>query len=106
MTGFLRDVTGNRRFWPVSLVNTPPKHSWDLSKADVSQIWAEALHLYNAGEELILKGEEASLAMEQQQDALENDDREGLVREYLEKLLPEDWTSMSVTQRRIYMAGL
>ena len=105
MTGFLRDVTGNRRFWPVSLVNTPPKHSWDLSKADVSQIWAEALHLYNAGEELILKGEEASLAMEQQQDALENDDREGLVREYLEKLLPEDWTSMSVTQRRIYMAG-
>lgn len=105
MTGFLRDVTGNRRFWPVNLTGTTEKHPWDLTKADVSQIWAEALHLYNTGEELILKGEEAVLALERQQDALENDDREGLVREYLNKLLPTDWTTMSLSQRRTFLAG-
>ena len=105
MTGFLRDVTGNRRFWPVNLTGTAPKQPWDLSKADVSQIWAEALYLYNVGEELILKGEEAALAMERQQDALENDDREGLVREYLNKLLPPDWATMSLSQRRVFLAG-
>lgn len=105
MTGFLRDVTGNRRFWPVNLTSTASKHPWDLSKADVSQIWAEALMLYNSGEELILKGEEASLAIAYQQDALENDDREGLVREYLNKLLPDDWQTMTLSQRRLFLAG-
>ena len=105
MTGFLRDVTGNRRFWPVTLTGTAVKHPWDLTKADVAQIWAEALVLYNSGEELILRGEEAALAIERQQDALENDDREGLVREYLDKLLPADWGSMSLSQRRTFLAG-
>lgn len=103
MTGFLRDVTGNRRFWPVNLTGTATRHPWDLTKQDIAQIWAEALTLYNAGEELILKGEEAALAMERQQDALENDDREGLVREYLDTLLPPDWQTMTLSQRRVFL---
>ena len=104
MTGFLRDVTGNRRFWPVNLAGEVSKHPWDLTKADVEQIWAEAMMLYNSGEELILKGEEASIAMERQQDALENDDREGLVREYLDKLLPTNWATMSIGERRAFLS--
>lgn len=105
MTGFLRDVTGNRRFWPVNLTGTAARHPWDLSRQEASQIWAEALTLYNSGEELILKGEEASLAIERQQDALENDDREGMVREYLDKLLPADWPTMSLSGRRLFLMG-
>jgi predicted P-loop ATPase len=56
-----------------------------MEKAYIEQVWAEALTLYNAGEELILKGAEAEVAVEKQQEALENDDREGLVREFLDK---------------------
>ena len=104
MTGFLRDVTGNRRFWPVNLEGGTDRHPWNLTKAEVSQIWAEALNLYHSGEELILKGEEASLAMERQQDALENDDREGLVREYLERLLPVNWPNMTLPERRRFLS--
>ena len=105
MTGFLRDVTGNRRFWPVTVEGGSGKHPWDLDKATVQQIWAEALKLYNDGEELILKGEEAAIALEKQQDALENDDREGMIREYLDVLLPDNWTDMSLSERRMYLSG-
>ena len=102
---FLRDVTGNRRFWPVQVTGECEKHPWHMEKALLEQIWAEALTLYNAGEELILKGAEAEIAVEKQQEALENDDREGLVREYLEKLLPVEWSSMSLAERRMFLSG-
>lgn len=68
---FLRDVTGNRRFWPVQVTGECEKHPWNMDKALLEQIWAEALTLYNAGEELILKGTDAEMAAEKQQEALE-----------------------------------
>lgn len=102
---FLRDVTGNRRFWPVQVTGECEKHPWNMDKHLLEQIWAEALTLYNAGEELILKGNDAEMAAEKQQEALENDDREGLVREYLDKLLPADWAKLSLSEKRMYLAG-
>lgn len=102
---FLRDVTGNRRFWPVQVTGECEKHPWNMDKALLEQIWAEALTLYNTGEELILKGTDAEMAAEKQQEALENDDREGLVREYLDKLLPADWAKLSLSEKRMYLAG-
>jgi len=102
---FLRDVTGNRRFWPVQVTGECALHPWNMDKPLLEQIWAEALTLYNAGEELILKGNDAEMAAEKQQEALENDDREGLVREYLDKLLPEDWSKLSLSEKRMYLSG-
>lgn len=102
---FLRDVTGNRRFWPVQVTGECSLHPWNMDKPLLEQIWAEALTLYNTGEELILKGNDAEMAAEKQQEALENDDREGLVREYLDKLLPADWAKLSLSEKRMYLAG-
>lgn len=102
---FLRDVTGNRRFWPVQVTGECSLHPWNMDKPLLEQIWAEALTLYNAGEELILKGNDAEMAAEKQQEALENDEREGLVREYLDKLLPADWAKLSLSEKRMYLAG-
>nr|DAG19022.1 MAG TPA: replicative DNA helicase [Caudoviricetes sp.] len=102
---FLRDVTGNRRFWPVQVTGECSLHPWNMDKPLLEQIWAEALTLYNAGEELILRGNDAEMAAEKQQEALENDDREGLVREYLDKLLPADWAKLSLSEKRMYLAG-
>lgn len=102
---FLRDVTGNRRFWPVQVTGECSLHPWNMDKPLLEQIWAEVLTLYNAGEELILKGTDAEMAAEKQQEALENDDREGLVREYLDKLLPADWAKLSLSEKRMYLAG-
>jgi len=101
-SGFLRDVTGNRRFWPVR-VNRGKKKVWEME--DVDQIWAEALEKYKGGEPLILMGAEEKMAYEEQRDAMEADDREGLVEQYLEKPLPDKWNKMDLYERRSYLAG-
>lgn len=101
--GFLRDITGNRRFWPVRVSGNSSKRAWELK--DIDQIWAEALSVYRNGEDLFLKGYEAQKAISEQADAMEADDREGLVREYLEKVLPEKWNSMDLYERRNFLSG-
>lgn len=99
--GFLRDITGNRRFWPVRVTGEGKHRAWELMEID--QIWAEALMRYSEGEELFLKGEIALAAFAEQRDAMENDDREGLVAEYLEALLPENWDAMDIYRRLEYI---
>lgn len=101
--GFLRDITGNRRFWPVYVSGAGIHKPWDLTQVD--QIWAEAIEKYKVGEQLLLTGAEAELAYSQQQDAMENDDREGLVRDYLAKMLPDHWRTMDLSERRAFLSG-
>lgn len=101
--GFLRDITGNRRFWPVEVSGKSEKKPWDLDDDTVKQIWAETLLRYDEGEELILSGDAAGEAIERQKDALERDDREGLVREFLDKKLPSNWKDMDLSARRFYL---
>ena len=103
---YLRDTTGNRRFWPVKTPGGGTKHSWDLSAEDIRQIWAEVLEYVNAGEQLHLDPELEIMAKEEQREALESDEREGLVREYLETLLPEDWDNMDLFERRSFLSGV
>lgn len=99
--GFLRDITGNRRFWPVQVTGCGKYQAWELT--DVDQIWAEAIERYKAGEELFLKGSLEEEATSQQREALEVDEREGLVREYLDRLLPDNWDEMSIYERQDYI---
>jgi predicted P-loop ATPase len=104
-TGFLRDITGNRRFWPVQVSGNARMKPWDMKEFNVQQIWAEALILYHLGENLFLEGEEAKLAGEQQNAAMETDERKGIVRKYLDTLLPDNWDGMELGQRRDYLSG-
>lgn len=101
--GFLRDVTGNRRFFPVRVTGQGKYKPWELTEID--QIWAEAVEYYNRGEELFLKDDIASKAYAMQRDAMETDDREGLVDEYLNTLLPEEWPKMDLFERRSFLNG-
>ena len=101
--GFLRDITGNRRFWPVRVMGHGKHYAWELSEVD--QIWAEAIERYQGHEELFLKGALAEEAVTQQRDAMESDDREGLVAEYLEALLPDGWDKLDLYQRRNHLNG-
>lgn len=103
--GFLRDITGNRRFWPVNVCGDSVKKSWQLTADEVSQIWAEALYLYRQGENLFLEGKEAVIAEEQQKQAMETDERQGLVENYLNTLLPDNWDAMSLFERKNFLNG-
>ena len=104
-SGFLRDITGNRRFWPVRISGDGKRKAWQMSVYDVEQIWAETLVLYAKGEKLYLEGSDVELATNEQADAMESDEREGLVRAYLDTLLPDDWNALSLYERRNYLNG-
>ena len=66
---YLKDVTGNRRFWPVYVT------SIDLPclKEIRDQLWAEAVAHYTAGTKWWLTPEEEALARDAQEDRREKD---------------------------------
>lgn len=101
--GYLRDTTGNRRFWPVKVPGDAEKKVWDITKEEIQQLWAEALELYNEGETLYLESELEKFAKKEQMDAMEVDEREGMVREYLNTLLPKNWANMDIYERRNFL---
>lgn len=103
--GYLRDATGNRRFWPVKTPGGGKRQSWQLTEIEVQQIWAEALTYVKAGEKLYLDAGLEKLAKDEQREAMESDEREGLVRDFLDMLLPEDWDSMDLFERRAFVNG-
>ena len=104
-TGYLRDTTGNRRFWPVKTPGGKAKHSWNLDKDEICQIWAEVLLYVEAGEKLYLDDRLDIFAKREQREAMESDEREGIIREYLEKLLPDNWPTMTLYERRNFLTG-
>jgi putative DNA primase/helicase len=104
-TGYLRDTTGNRRFWPVKTPGSKDRHPWDLDEYEINQIWAEALEYAKAGEKLYLEPELQDIAKAEQLDAMESDEREGIVITYLQTKLPEGWDSMTLYERKNYLNG-
>ena len=95
----------NRRFWPVKVTGESECKVWDMDDELVDQIWAEVMVMYKAGEPLYLAGEEILNAEDEQLRAIEADEREGLVREYLSKKLPLNWDKMGLYERRSFLNG-
>ena len=103
---FLRDRTGNRRFWPVECSKEGGKlKPWNMKDEDRDQIWAEALHLYKKGESLALNQEENALAFEHQSIHTETDDVLGLIEEFIKIPITEDWYDKSPNERKHYIAN-
>lgn len=101
---FLRDATGNRRFWVVDTPNAPTRSIWqDLTDEEIRQIWGEAVAAFRAGETLYLSEEleqEARLIQEQYE---EENPNAGMVEAYLKRLLPVRWPEMDLYERRQWL---
>ncbi|AQS04768.1 virulence-associated E family protein [Clostridium beijerinckii] len=104
---FLRDKTGNRRFWPVDIaINKPNKNVFeDLTEYEIGQIWAEALELFNNGETLYLNYEEEKEAKKQQETHSEESAKAGLIEEYLNKPITDNWYNLGIAEKRNYIHG-
>lgn len=103
-TAFLRDNTGNRRFWVVDTPNEPQRDFWEeLTPETVRSIWAEAIEYYRRGEKLYLPPDVERLAREAQETYKEENPKAGLVAEYLDRLLPTDWKDKDLYDRRQWL---
>jgi len=102
---YLKDITGNRRFWPIECSGKHKLNAWEMTDDDVDQIWAEVLFYYDTMDDkaLVLNEDLDAIATAKQTRALEQDERLGLVAMYLEKLLPEDWDEKDLTDRRFWL---
>lgn len=103
--GYLRDITGNRRFWIIKVHQKTQKQSWHFTQADRDQFWAEAKAIWESGEKLYLEGDILAESEKAQRNAMEVDERVGMVEEYLNTLLPEGWDDMDVYARRCFLSG-
>ncbi|ERI06483.1 virulence-associated E family protein [Aneurinibacillus aneurinilyticus] len=90
---FLKDPTGNRRFWPVTVDPTKRTKNMftELSEYEIGQIWAEALQAYRNGEGLTLSPEVDKDAARIQGLHMEEDPRVGLIQEWLDMPIEDEW---------------
>ena len=103
---FLKDATGNRRFWPVDVGVHPAKKSvWNQLPLEVDQIWAEAYLYWTMGEPLYLPKEIETLAKDQQEKHRESSGKEGIILDFLERKVPSNWDSLDLQKRRIFWNG-
>lgn len=103
---FLKDRTGNRRFWPVDVGLQPPTKSvFTQLEDEVPQIYAEAFVYWQLGEPLYLSGQAEVEAKEQQEAHRESSAKEGVIREFVERRVPVGWEKRSLAERRLYWSG-
>lgn len=100
---FLRDRTGNRRFWPIDCGIRPAvKSVFNDLPGEVPQIWAEALTAWRLGEPLYLEGEALAISEKAQEEHSERNAKEGVIREFVSRDVPSDWDKRTVRQRQLY----
>lgn len=103
---FLRDATGNRRFWPVDVGIHPAKKSvWEQLSQEVDQIWAEAYAYWQMGEKLFLPKEIEKMAEEMQDEHRETSGKEGIIREFLSRKVPNNWDDLKLSDKRMFLNG-
>lgn len=104
---FLQDPTGNRRFWPVDTaeVNATKSVFTDLTDEVINQIWAEAKMRWQVGEQLYLTGDIEAEAKRKQEMHREVSVKEGLIHDFVEREIPDDWNTWNLQTRRIYWGG-
>jgi len=104
---YLQDKTGNRRFWPIDTgEQRPTKNVWrDLTDEEINQIWAEAYVRWQVGEPLYLSGAIEETAKDMQESHREASAREGVVIEFMERQVPDDWSKWPIDKRRMFWGG-
>lgn len=103
---FLKDITGNRRFWPIDIeAQKATKNVYVNLPGEVDQIWAEAVVRYKNGEPLIIEDNEDVLRLAEtaRETHMESNSKQGLINEFLLQKVPKNWNTMSRTARRTFL---
>lgn len=102
----LVDPTGGRRFWVLDIDQQGRKKDvWTELDAERDQLWAEAVVRWKQGESLYLPKEIEATARQVQEDHRQRHPWEGIIADFLEKPVPEDWNRWTLSQRMMFWGG-
>lgn len=92
---YLKDYTGNRRYWPVLCRRVDIEGL--LTFRD--QLWAEAVHAYQSGERWWAEGvEETQMFINEQDSRMQEDPWESKLQDFLDKSTDEYFTSAEILE--------
>ncbi len=103
---FLKDDTGNRRFWPLTVnVKNAEKRWSELQREEIDQIWAEAYQFYKKGEKLYLPEELEAEIAETQKSHMQLMPYQEEIESYLAKPITENWYDLELSARLDWLNG-
>jgi predicted P-loop ATPase len=92
---YLKDPTGNRRYWPITVRNVDKEYI----NINREQLWAEAVYLYKQSHYLALTGEALRLSELEQKKRIEEDVWEDDVVDAAREFLSSPFTTTELLKR-------
>ncbi|MBS3973125.1 MAG: virulence protein [Erysipelotrichia bacterium] len=105
--GYLKDLTGSRRFAPIVIDEQERKKDvFNISADVIQQIWSEALTWYKMNQPVYLSKEIETMADGYREQAQDENPMKVLIEEYLNIKLPKNWNEFSVMRKRDYISNV
>lgn len=102
-TDYLKDATGERRFYPIKCgINKPTKNVWEPDQQDILQILAEAKIWFDNKSPLYLDRETMQEAKKYQAAAETIDPMKDAIEDFLNLEVPTDWANLSSSEKQTY----
>ncbi|MBU7461251.1 virulence protein [Lactiplantibacillus pentosus] len=104
---YLKDATGERRFYPIKCgVQPVTKNPLKAKQADMLQILAEAKTWFDAGEKLYFDQQTLNEAKTYQQEAQVIDPMREAVNDYLTMMVPTNWEELTISVKQSYFTAI
>lgn len=103
---FLKDETGDRRYYPidVNIAKATKSIDTDLTPEYVGQLWAEAVQLYNSGQSIYIQDSQVlALAEQEQRKHFDESPLQSDIYNFLEIPITTDWYNTSLEARRMHI---
>jgi putative DNA primase/helicase len=102
---FIQDAEGDRRFWPITCTGGHIDEVFALDRGTVNQIWGEAVRMYQRHESLCLSSGSAKAVEAERSKFLSDAETGAMILDYLAQPVPENWNSMTIREKELYIPG-
>ena len=103
---FLKDETGDRRYYPIDVnINKATKNiDKDLTNEYIAQLWAEAVQLYKSGQSIYIQDSGVlALAEQEQRKHFDESPLQADIYNFLEIPITANWYNLSITERKMHI---
>ena len=103
---FLKDETGDRRYYPidVNISKATKSIDTDLTSEYIAQLWAEALYLYSNGQSIYIKDKQVlTIAEQEQRKHFDESPLQADILNFLEIPITKEWYNLTLDTRKEYI---